>query len=50
MIDMFDLQIMNLLGREGRISNVELANKLGIPNSTVRQRLKRLTEKGIRDL
>ena len=44
---MFDLQIMNLLGREGRISNVELANKLGIPNSTVRQRLKRLTEKGI---
>ena len=47
MIDRFDLQIMNLLGRDGRISNVDLANKLGVPNSTVRQRLKRMTEKGI---
>ena len=47
MFDEIDMKIMNILGKEGRKSNVDLARQLGIPNSTVRQRLKRLTEMGI---
>ncbi|MCE5248685.1 Lrp/AsnC family transcriptional regulator [bacterium] len=47
MIDKIDLQIMNVLGYDGRIANVDLAQKLGIPNSTVWQRIKRLNEIGI---
>jgi len=45
--DEIDMKIMNILGEEGRKSNVDLARQLSIPNSTVRQRLKRLTEMGI---
>ncbi|MBN1293672.1 MAG: Lrp/AsnC family transcriptional regulator, partial [Candidatus Latescibacteria bacterium] len=47
MIDKIDLKIMYLLGREGRIANIDIAKQLGIPNSTVRQRLKRLAEMGV---
>ena len=47
MIDEIDLKIMYLLGREGRIANIDLAKQLGIPNSTVRQRLKRLAQMGV---
>ena len=47
MIDEIDLKIMYLLGQDGRIPNIELAKKLDIPNSTVRQRLMRLKDMGV---
>jgi len=47
MIDSIDLQIMKILGQKGRKSNVDLAKQIGIPNNTVGQRIKRLTETGV---
>lgn len=39
-----DCQIIRLLQKDGRISNTTIAEKLGISESTVRARLKRLIE------
>ncbi len=47
MLDTVDLQIIDLLGNDGRIPVLEISKKLGVPNSTVRKRMKRLEETGI---
>ena len=44
-LDELDLQILNLLGDNGRTPNVVLSKQLGIPNTTVHQRIKQLTDK-----
>ena len=43
-IDAIDSQMIQLLQRDGRISNTAIAKKLGIAESTVRTRLKRLLD------
>jgi Lrp/AsnC family transcriptional regulator for asnA, asnC and gidA len=45
-MDETDLQIAYLLGRNGRISNREIARRIGVAEGTVRQRLASLTESG----
>jgi Lrp/AsnC family leucine-responsive transcriptional regulator len=47
MIDDIDLQILNILQADGRISNAELARKLEMAASGVLERVKRLERKGI---
>ena len=47
MIDGIDLKILRMLGKQGRISNVEIAKKLTIPHSTVWQKIKRMIKSGI---
>ncbi len=44
-LDELDLQILNLLGINGRTPNVVLSKQLGIPNTTVHKRIKQLTDK-----
>ena len=39
-----DGRIMEILGEDGRISNVELARRVGVSEKTVRQRIARLVE------
>lgn len=46
-VDEFDRQIIALLQRNGRLSNVEIARALGIAEGTVRKRLERLLSEGI---
>ncbi|MGE5602200.1 MAG: Lrp/AsnC family transcriptional regulator [Nitrososphaerales archaeon] len=46
-VDDFDRQIIGLLQRDGRLSNVEIARTLGITEGTVRKRLERLLDEGI---
>lgn len=43
-ITQIDSRIINLLQKDGRLSNTEIAKKLGISESTVRTRLKRLID------
>ena len=43
-ITQLDSRIINLLQKDGRLSNTEIAKKLGISESTVRTRLKRLID------
>ena len=43
-MDELDRKIISLLERNSRISNVELAGKLGVSEGTVRNRLERLVE------
>lgn len=45
-MDAIDLKILTFLGEDGRLSNREIASRIGISEGTVRQRLRRLTEKG----
>jgi Lrp/AsnC family transcriptional regulator, regulator for asnA, asnC and gidA len=45
--DEFDRQIIALLQRDGRLSNVEIARSLGLAEGTVRKRLDRLLSEGI---
>lgn len=45
-MDTTDLQIACLLGRNGRMSNREIARRIGIAEGTVRQRLANLIESG----
>ncbi|MFC1607763.1 Lrp/AsnC family transcriptional regulator [Candidatus Latescibacterota bacterium] len=45
-MDAIDTQIAYLLGVDGRISNREIARRIGIAEGTVRQRLSRLIESG----
>ncbi len=46
-IDSTDSAMISLLQKDGRISNTEIGKKLGISESTVRLRLKRLIEEEI---
>jgi len=43
-IDRIDSAIINLLQKDGRLSNTEIAKKLGVSEATVRSRLKRLID------
>jgi Lrp/AsnC family transcriptional regulator, regulator for asnA, asnC and gidA len=43
-IDSLDCRMIDLLQKDGRISNTEIAKKLGISEATVRTRLTRLIE------
>lgn len=45
--DALDLQIIALLRVDGRRSNREVARRLGVPEATVRYRVRRLTESGV---
>ena len=47
MIDAVDLQIIDILGTDGRMPVLAISKKLDLPNSTVRKRIKRLEEEGI---
>jgi Lrp/AsnC family leucine-responsive transcriptional regulator len=47
MIDETDVQILNILQTDGRISNAELSRKLEMAPSGVLERVKRLERKGI---
>ena len=42
-----DLKILKSLGINGRESFLKLSRQLGLPNSTIRQRIKRLTNIGV---
>ena len=44
MLDQLDCQMIELLQKDGRISNTEIAKKMGISEATVRTRLNRLIE------
>ena len=46
MLDQLDCQMIELLQKDGRISNTEIAKKMGISEATVRTRLNRLIEEG----
>ena len=43
-IDTIDMEIINCLNKNGRISNNEIAAKLSISEGTVRNRIRKLTE------
>ena len=45
-MDKIDLRISQILGKDGRISNSEIARQLNVSEGTVRQRLSKLTESG----
>jgi Lrp/AsnC family transcriptional regulator for asnA, asnC and gidA len=45
--DALDRQIIALLRADGRRSNREVARRLGVPEATVRYRVRRLTESGV---
>jgi Lrp/AsnC family transcriptional regulator, regulator for asnA, asnC and gidA len=45
--DELDRQIIALLRADGRRSNREVARRLGVPEATVRYRVRRLTESGV---
>lgn len=46
-IDELDLQLINLLSRDARVSNRKVANELGVTEGTVRGRIKRLQQDGL---
>lgn len=46
-VDDLDLQILRLLQVDGRASNVEMARRLGVAESTVRKRLDRLLQEEV---
>ncbi len=46
-LDKLDCQIVNLLQKDGRLSNTSIAKELGIAEATVRTRLKRLINENI---
>ncbi|MFW6075257.1 MAG: Lrp/AsnC family transcriptional regulator [Chloroflexota bacterium] len=45
--DQLDRQIISMLQDDGRCSNREIARSLGVPEATVRYRVRRLTESGL---
>ncbi|MCE5250975.1 Lrp/AsnC family transcriptional regulator [bacterium] len=47
MLDPVDVQIIDLLGNNGRMPILSIAKKLDLPNSTVRKRIKKLEDTGI---
>ncbi|HIH72143.1 MAG: Transcriptional regulator [Thermococcales archaeon 44_46] len=46
-LDEIDKSILRLLQEDGRMSYSEIARKIGVPESTVRLRVKKLMEEGI---
>ncbi len=46
MIPDIDYSIIRLLADDGRMSNTEIARRLGVSEATVRQRIKQLVESG----
>jgi DNA-binding Lrp family transcriptional regulator len=44
-LDPIDRQIFELLTRNGRMSNLDVARQLGVSEKTIRQRIRRLTER-----
>jgi len=44
-MDKIDLQILHILGKNGRTSNREIARIIGVAEGTIRQRLARMVEK-----
>ncbi|MES1988359.1 MAG: Lrp/AsnC family transcriptional regulator [Pseudomonadota bacterium] len=46
-LDRFDLQILNILQQDGRISNQELADRIGLSASPCLRRVKALEEAGL---
>ncbi|MHB0868991.1 MAG: Lrp/AsnC family transcriptional regulator, partial [Chloroflexota bacterium] len=46
-LDLLDQQIIVELRRDGRLTNTEIARRLGVSEATVRSRLHRLTSAGI---
>jgi Lrp/AsnC family transcriptional regulator for asnA, asnC and gidA len=46
-IDSIDCRMIELLQKDGRVSNTEIAKRIGISEATVRTRLNRLIEKEI---
>ncbi len=47
MLDQVDCQMIELLQKDGRISNTDLAKEIGISEATVRTRLNRLIHRRI---
>lgn len=45
-IDRIDCQMIELLQKDGRISNIDIAKKIGMSEATVRTRLNRLINEG----
>ena len=43
-LDQLDCQMIELLQKDGRISNTEIAKKIGMSEATVRTRLNRLIQ------
>ncbi len=46
-VDQIDIRILRVLQRDGRISNTELAEEVGLSNSACHRRLKRLMDQSI---
>lgn len=46
-MDEIDIKILSVLEENARISNKELSRRLGIPDSTVRDRIRSLEEDGV---
>ena len=46
-IDQLDRGIMELLRQDGRMTNSEIANHLGVAEGTVRQRIRKLLDSGV---
>ena len=46
-LDIFDLKILHTLQSEGRLSNVELADRIGLSPSPCLRRVKRLESEGV---
>ena len=46
-VDQIDIRILRVLQRDGRISNTELAEEVGLSNSACHRRLKRLVDQSI---
>ncbi|AEH24030.1 Lrp/AsnC family transcriptional regulator [Pyrococcus yayanosii] len=47
MLDELDRGILQILQEDGRVSYAEIARKLGVPESTVRLRVRKLVERGV---
>ena len=47
MIDHLDRKLLRLLQEDGRISNVDLAERVGLSPTATSERVKRLTREGI---
>ncbi|MCK8059266.1 MULTISPECIES: Lrp/AsnC family transcriptional regulator [unclassified Fusibacter] len=46
-MDQFDLQILSLLQRDGRISTAELGRKIGLSTTATKERVKKLEDEGV---
>ena len=46
-LDMFDRKILRIIQKNGRISNAELADEIGLSTSACHRRLKRLFDESI---